>query len=138
MTWLPTRWTHDSEHIGINDDTVTDDDLRAFADLGTVKTLPVGGPGITNHELSYLRRCKSLLQLEMRNTSISDDGAGLLADLPRLRELDLTGSRNTDRGLRKLGAAKGLTDLNLFEAATTPAGRAAWRAAHPTVSLWPP
>jgi len=74
---------------------------------------------------------KPLAQLECLEVLYSEgfagpkltDGLGdSLADLPRLKSLNLTGARLTDAGLERLHGLKNLTHLQLVRTRVTDAG----------------
>jgi hypothetical protein len=76
--------------------------------------------GITDAAMAMLPQLDRLTTLAIElSKDLSDDGAGNLARMPQLRELDMGGptSRLTDRALEPL---KHLSDLRLFKSCWTP------------------
>lgn len=69
--------------------------------------------GVTNGDLIILREFPDLLQLDLRNTRIDDEGLKHLACLKKLKGLDLGGTQVTDAGLVHLVTMKELRELYL-------------------------
>ena len=55
-----------------------------------------------------------IVAVDLRSSWVTDSDLPLLAELPALKQLDLSLTRISDRGLRALRSAPGITELNLY------------------------
>src|SRR5436190_77627 len=55
-----------------------------------------------------------IVAVDLRSSWVTDSDIPRLAELPDLKQLDLSLTRISDRGLRALRSAAGITELNLF------------------------
>jgi len=69
-----------------------------------------------------LRTKRDVAILEMGNPDVTDDTLGLLADLPRLRELTLNDAAVGDAGLATLARLPALESLRIARTRVTPEG----------------
>jgi YHS domain-containing protein len=76
-----------------------------------------------------------LERLDLRNTSASDELAGLLASHSSLRELVLVRTQVSDASIESLSSLRGLKTLYVWNSALTPAGVVRLRAALPNARI---
>ena len=130
------------EFLDLSNTKVTDAGMRSLAGLAQLKELRLYGTQVTDAGLAHLRglsdlemisyseyftlrglaQLKSLSSLRPRSKSVADDDLALLAEMPRLRELDLSQSQITDAGLAHVGQLAQLKSLSLGQTAITDAG----------------
>ncbi len=108
---------------GTSGDSRSDDNLKGISNLKNLKHLNLGG----NHDLTdactkEIGELKSLLNLNLRITKITDEGLKNLASLAEINELYLNGIQCTDKGLPHLSKLKNLETLNLAGTKVTEAG----------------
>ena len=65
-----------------------------------IKTLHIGDTAVSPAGLRYLRRLKDLDDLEIYNVPLNDDQAQPLYDLHRLRTLDISNTRISERTIK--------------------------------------
>lgn len=80
---------------------------------------------VTNRDLELLPHCKNLRELLIENSSITDEGICVLADLPALEHLRIRGASVGNRGLAHLVQFSTIRVLNLPQAHFTDEGLAA-------------
>lgn len=80
---------------------------------------------VTNSDLASISHCKSLRELLIEQSTITDEGICVLVDLPALEHLRIRGAPVGDRGLRHLAQFKTIRVLNLPQADFTDDGLAA-------------
>lgn len=103
---------------------LTDDDLKARTDLGTVIALDLGNSRVTDEGLKALGGSKKLQTLILDGTKVTDEGLKELAGLESLRKLGLDCTAVTDEGLARLQQLKGLRELSISCVKFTDAGLA--------------
>ena len=107
----------------------TDDDLRAIAKVSTIQKL----------DLTYLvvEQLSSGIRSFNAGAPLSTDaGIQSIRGLPRLRYLNVSGSRVTDAACRDLSGSQSLEVLSADGTAITDAGLASLAAVHTLKELW--
>lgn len=93
---------------------MTDAMLRDLVALPAITTLRLGGSGaLTDDGVRLLAQLPHLERLDLSGTAISDDGVRHLAAIPTLRHLSLAWTRVTDAGVGTLGALRALERIDL-------------------------
>lgn len=130
------------EFLDLSNTKVTDAGMRSLAGLTRLKEIWLYGTQVTDAGLAHLSglseleniessqhltlrgltQIKSLGIVRPRMKSAADDDLALLAEMPRVRELDLSQSKVTDAGLAHLGRLTQLKSLSLDQTAITDAG----------------
>ncbi|MRG98399.1 hypothetical protein [Polyangium spumosum] len=90
--------------------------------LSSLVSLTLDESPLVEGELAHLQRMTRVHTLELTNTSVTDEGARLLAAAPTLRELDLSGTAISDGACAHLGRMAALETLSLDRTAVTDAG----------------
>lgn len=92
---------------------VTDVTTAAFRNLNKLKSLEMCGGNITDVGVARISSfCTQLETLNLgQNSGVTNDGATEISRLKHLMQLNLTGSRVTDTGVRSLTSLKNLTTL---------------------------
>jgi hypothetical protein len=90
--------------------------------VSTLRSVWLGGPGITDRAVGDLRKLRGLEHLILRKTRLTDEGTKQLAGFRKLRTLDLSSTRVTDRGLRTLAGLACLEVVVLNDTLTSDAG----------------
>lgn len=80
--------------------------LRHLQDLGLH-----GARGLSSQNISALRACRSLDALDVSSSDLDDDGAVALSEIRGLRELNVTYTALTRRGLASIAKSP---DLRVF------------------------
>ena len=113
--------------------------LAKLAAVGRdVAILDLSRTGITDAGLkAAVAGMPNLRRLDLRGTSVADDGVKALAGLAKLEVLSLYGTGVTDAGLEPLGGLKGLRKLYLADTKTTEAGRKKLAEARPELAITP-
>lgn len=95
--------------------------LEPFTEVGRLilNDTPVTGKALAH--LSQLPLKDNLWNVGLKNTAITDNDLKLLADLPNLTRIDLTGTEISDEGLANL-AGKNWRMINVKETAVTDSG----------------
>jgi hypothetical protein len=97
---------------------LTDKGTVGLKNLNELENLSlVDDTNVGNLTLPYIVKLP-LKRLELRRTKIDDRGAPLIASIKTLRELDLTGSFITNKGIKIL--AEGLPNLNELDLSNMP------------------
>lgn len=135
-------------------DTHADDDLlRALAEVGSLNSLDISSPLITDSGVGVLVRkcglqsllfrdaplvtdrglreivsCLSLKTLSIEGTAVTDDGIGLVGKMPELCSLDISRTKITDGGLRRI-ASKRIDLISFNDVAVTGEGFSTWSVA---------
>jgi hypothetical protein len=92
----------------------TDEALALLAGLPTITCLGLGGShALTDDGLRVLASVPNLRELDISGIPISDAGLEVLFELKKLETLNLAGTRVTDRGIGVLEANRTLRDVNL-------------------------
>lgn len=87
---------------------LTDSEMAGIATLQTVREMEIVAPLLTDAGLASIAKLRNLEVLHLEGTMVmTDDGLKVLATLPKLRHLRLSG-QFTDRGLAYLAAAPSL------------------------------
>ena len=87
---------------------------------------------VTDDTLALLADMTRLRRLDISHSQVTDDGLWRLTALPALRELYLTGTKVTDKGVREaLMPHPALKMLDVRQTAVTAAAVAEWRKAQP-------
>jgi internalin A len=117
---------------------VTIDGLKSLSQCPNLSFLKVWGDKIDNEGMKHVAKMKSLKVLGLNDTSVDDEGIGLLADLglqeihlfrtlagdeslrvisqmPNMKTLNVRDTRLTDKGIEYLANLKDLEKLDLSE-----------------------
>ena len=93
---------------------MTDALLARAASLGSIRSLGLGGSkAITDEGVRHLARMPRLRQLDLSGTAVTDEGLAALAELTALERISLSMTRVTDRGVRHLERCHALRDVDL-------------------------
>jgi hypothetical protein len=96
--------------------------LKGLAKLSELENIMLIGPAFTNEAVKELAQVKSLRDVQLHRTQVTDEGIQALASLPNLRRLIFFGSGLTDKGLKHVAQIKGLQYLELTDAPITDEG----------------
>ena len=131
--------------LGRQDKTISDEEMRAVATLGSVDTLVILRADVSPRGLQYIGSLRDLRIIEVShtrfgdaecelfskdhlilflatNTRISDQGLKSLAKAKELKCLALAQTQISDAGLATIGTMTNLTDLDLHECPITDQG----------------
>ncbi|MFC1637083.1 M56 family metallopeptidase, partial [Planctomycetota bacterium] len=97
---------------------VSDIGLEYLSQLDFLKSLKIDGDSVTDKGLAKLAKMKSLEGLSVGGEENHDEIIGKLADLPGLKNLELTFGL-TDKGFARLKDIKSLQSLELYESNIT-------------------
>jgi hypothetical protein len=116
--------------------TLTGWDRTDYADLLRQKpdtvVLQMANADVTDETLSLLADMTKLRRLDVSHSQVTDDGLWRLTALPALRELYLTGTKVTDKGVREaLVPHPALKMLDVRQTAVTAEAVSDWRSARP-------
>jgi hypothetical protein len=90
--------------------------------------LQMANADVTDDTLALLADMTRLRRLDISHSHVTDDGLWRLTALPALRELYLTGTKVTDKGVREaLIPHPALRMLDVRQTSVTPAAVAEWR-----------
>lgn len=93
---------------------MTDAMLRDVVPLANLTTLKLGGSrGVTDEGVAWLAQMPNLRNLDLSGTSITDAGVAALRALTGLRELSLAWTRTTDAAVAALSGLVHLEHVNL-------------------------
>jgi len=115
--------------------TLQDDSLATIGRIRSLEDLDVGGTDVTDEGLRLLRGLDHLEWLRLRETRITDRGMAYLGRLNSLKYLDLSGCDVTDNGVKELKHLPSLKLLRLTGTNITTQGRTALRASLPNVGF---
>jgi mono/diheme cytochrome c family protein len=93
------------------------------------------GAGVEDRHLAVLAELPALVRLHLSGTAITDAGLTTVASRPNLELLDLGSTAITDAGLDQVAGMTGLRTLVLVGTQTTEAGVARLRAARPQLTI---
>jgi internalin A len=109
--------------------------LDELAAAGPLQTLSVNDAAVTAAGLAALAHLPALTRLQLAGVTPLDDAAlRALAGL-NVRELELQDISIDDAGLAVLGACANLHSLRLIRSGASAAGLAAFRSAHPAITV---
>ena len=114
---------------------LTDDGLADVARLGNVVELNLRDTKITNAGLVHLKGLAKLTRLHLERTNVGDEGIANLTKLTTLEYLNLYGTKITDKSLDHLAGLKNLRQLYVWQTDVTDAGIAKFKKALPAVSV---
>jgi Leucine-rich repeat (LRR) protein len=101
-------------HFVSNDDAPNESDLQVLGRLTKLSVLNLSGAGLLNNNtISHLSNLKSLTDLNLDYTSISDRAMQTVKEFTRLERLHLRGTRVDDLGMRSLAGMENLRELHL-------------------------
>ena len=103
------------KHLRLNNTTIKDP--KCFEALVNLESLDLGDAYVLDYSLAPLANMKKLKRLNLLGTLVTDDGLKYLRDLTDMEDLDLYGVKITDAGVEHLRKMTGL-------APPQPAGRA--------------
>lgn len=104
---------------------VTDDLISTCADLKSLDELCLWGSDVTDSQMKFILRMSNLKKLDLRYTAISDDGLLSIGRMNQLVSLDLSGTDVTSQGMNSLRGLKKLKELSLDKTQVDDAGMAA-------------
>lgn len=87
---MPSGWSENIVAVKFNRNQVTQRSLDALHELPYLKRLYMERAGVEDRHLVEIAKLKSLRRLSLWGNSITDEGASVLAELPRLDVVDLT------------------------------------------------
>ncbi|QYK48614.1 MAG: histidine phosphatase family protein [Phycisphaeraceae bacterium] len=90
--------------------------------LPRIQRLDLSGSALTSGDLAAIAGAESLRSLTLNRTGIDDSVAGLLASLPMLETLVVTGTQFGDSGLRALSVSATLRRVYAADSRVTAAG----------------
>ena len=109
--------------IDLNQKQVRDAQIEALKPLKTLEELHVEGSYLTDVGLTHLQDFKQLQELDLhKSLYITDKGLESLKYLPRLAKLELSYTRISDKGVEHLSAIKNLKVLHLTGTRVTSEG----------------
>ncbi|WDI44139.1 hypothetical protein [Bremerella sp. P1] len=100
-------------------DGITDAALSRIGTFEKLRWLDLTKTEITDSGVAHLTRCRSLRDLSIATTRISNDSLATVGKLSTLEELDISGTPVTDAGLAHL---RGLSKLKVLRLAVTQVG----------------
>ncbi len=93
---------------------ITDLGLRHLRDLSSVRSLNLGlAEQITDEGVQHIKGWKSLQQIELKATAVTDSTMELLSRLPALTDISVSYARVTDTGMSFLVRLPGLSRLTI-------------------------
>lgn len=93
--------------------------LREIGTLTQIKDLRISGGGLGSDDLQVIRGLANLESLELSNglgnegLRVDDEGASILAELPRLKSIEIANGDLTDAGLKQLSHLARLEFANI-------------------------
>jgi len=102
------------EYVFLRRTQAADADLRLLAALPNVINIDLSNTKITNDGLKHLIGMKKLRVLRLRNTLVTIEGLLHLKNLPQLSTLDMTGTKLKESDLARLKGMKSLRWLSPF------------------------
>lgn len=100
--------------VNLDGSRVSDDDLKHFEGIKSLRRLYLNGTSITAAGMTHLRGLPNLEILELRETGLGDSGLAHLEDLSSLRSLYLSETRVGDAGLTHVALLPNLEELSLW------------------------
>ena len=94
---------------------LSDDDLSALKEISNIVELDLKNTGITDAGLTHLSSLTSLERLHLEKTKITDAGLKYLQELTKLKYLNLYGTGVSDAGLASLKGMSQLESLYLWQ-----------------------
>ena len=95
-------------------ETCSDKGIQHLRNLSNLKTLEIGGMGITDKGAVHVSGLHKLTRLHLFDTSIGQSGMEALSSLTELEELLLTGRNISDKGVKHLAKLSKLKRLDLY------------------------
>ena len=109
------------EVLVIHDTGITDAGLAHLKGMKKLSSIWMGGTDFADEGLAYLKNMKHLTALQVPGTSITDAGFEQFKDR-KFREIDLSGTRITDKSLSHIGRMTDLRTLRLANTDVTESG----------------
>jgi hypothetical protein len=105
---------------------ITDDGVRALVGKCPLRSLFFrSAPLVTDRSLMHISKCISLHELYLEGTAVSDDGVGVISELPNLWSLNVSRTRITDIGIRRIASTR-INLVSYDETAITGVGLSTW------------
>jgi Ran GTPase-activating protein (RanGAP) involved in mRNA processing and transport len=121
--------------LDLQDNRITDITLRHLGRLVQLRSLNLGGTGISDDGLQNLVGMTGLEVLDVHNTAIGDTGVRTIVQLASLRSLAMSRTRVTDEGLAAFAALPHLRHLDLAATGVSDTGIASLCAGNQLESL---
>lgn len=102
------------QHVYLQGTKVADADLRLLTALPELTLIELSDTKITDTGLKHLTGMKELRVLRLNNTSVTVKGLLLLAPLPKLSSIGLTGITQRESDIARLKGLKSLRGLSAF------------------------
>jgi len=118
------RFGDDLEELSFADTRVTDEGLRALADLGYLIRIDLTNTAVTDEGLEILSAHTRLGSLQLTGTKITDQGMTHLSHLSELSVLTMARTAVSDAGLAHLEGLTNLDELDLDDTGVSDAGLA--------------
>lgn len=96
--------------------------LKGLDGLPHLESVLLLGPAFTDEAVAEIAHIKTLRDVQLHRTRVTDKGIAALAELPHLRRLTFWGSGLTDEGLKDVARMKQLQYLEISDAPITDAG----------------
>jgi len=122
--------------IGFRGPHITDEDMRFVTRVRSLHTLVLDHSSVTDAGLTRLHKLRNLHALSLCDTNVTDEGLTSLSGLVKLSHLGLSNTQVTDEGVRHLKPLKQLKTLILRGTRVTPEGEALLKAAIPGVKIF--
>ena len=87
--------------------------LVHIGSLDRLEMLMLGGPGLSDEELSHLQGLTNVQALFLSGANVSDSGLQCLKGLVKLKTLSLGGTKVTDAGIAQLRGLSSLEELDV-------------------------
>ncbi len=95
---------------------------KYIENIKSLENLILRGSSISNKSLERFKNLPNLIELNVVWSTINDDGLAVLKDYKKLRMLDISGSNITDKGMEHLSKLKHLYKLILWDTNITDHG----------------
>lgn len=108
-------------HLSIADSPLTIFESQGFKELPTVKELCLSGPQVTDGVISHVGAITELWDLQLKRTSVTEEGLAGLVPLKQLSFLTIEGSTLSATGLQHIGRIR-VAHLKLCDTKVTTEG----------------
>jgi len=87
--------------------------LARLAEVGTLESLKIGGPGVTDEAMAYIAKIKNLKSLLIFGGQVTNEGLARLRELRKLDNLDLYVEGTTTAGISQLNGLPALREFTV-------------------------